>query len=165
MAKRIYTKNGFVEKVVSVEKSSTGTEFVDTETFDNRTKKQIQHDNFKDRKKELSDNVSNGIGILRFITLIILMAFLSRLLFPVEGGVVPTFQSLLTKLSQAPIVDNSFFNGLRSLQIKGDWAIFDGLRTFINSISSLVSFGVWCTLGLVNVASMLLWFVGWIFGF
>lgn len=163
MVKKDYYKDGKLEKSVKTFYKS-GTEIVETNTFDNRTDREKRRDRRKELKLSTSEDVAQVSGIFRIISLLLIIAFLSRFLFPTDNGSLPSLQGLLSYLSNAPVIPNSFFQGLSSLKIIGDWGIVDGLRVFINTISSILSFALWIVLGLVNVTSFLLYIVAWIFG-
>lgn len=131
---------------------------------DNRTEREKRRDFLKERRQAVGESVSQVSGIFRIISLLLIIAFLSRLLFPTDNNSLPTFQGLLEHLVNAPAIPNTFFNGLSSLKILGDWGIVDGLRVLINTNISILSFSVWLILGLVNLVSFALYIVGWLFG-
>lgn len=151
-------KNGeFSNSIHSVKNGNTTVVTTTTNVKDMRREQRR-----KDRE-DLRSSFQVADSIFSFVLFILCLALFARLLNGQQS--LPTLESFLSMLGNAPIIDNDFFFGLKSaLTIGGDWGFIDGLRVFINALGSLTSFALWVLLGLFNVLTFALYFIGWIFG-
>lgn len=151
-------KNGKLSSTIHSVKNGNTT--VVTTTTNAEDMRREERRNARERTRSQVQVVDS---IFSFVLFILCLALFARLLSGEQS--LPTLESFLSMLGNAPIIDNEFFFGLKgALTIGGDWGIIDGLRVFINALGSLTSFALWVLLGLFNVLTFALYFIGWIFG-
>ena len=155
-----YNEDGKLKKSV-VTSTVNGVTTYDTSTFDNRDRLQKAMDNYTQRTKRTRFELQVTGNVLTFILAFLIIVALARTLTGVQG--MPTFGSFISMLQNMPNIELSI-TSFEFLQITGDWGILDGLRVFLNSLSSILSFGIWMVLGLVQVVIFAISLVGWIFG-
>lgn len=151
-------KNGKLSSTIHSVKNGNTT--VVTTTTNAEDMRREERRNARERTRSQVQVVDS---IFSFVLFILCLAVFARLL---NGqSQLPTLESFLSMLGNAPIISNEFLLGLKSaLTIGGDWGFLDGLRVFLNALGSLTSFGIWIVLGLFNVLTFALYFIGWIFG-
>lgn len=96
-------------------------------------------------------------SILLIIICTVLIGSIIRIVF---GGSNFTFTSFLSYLQNVPQISIGNFN---LFTINGDWGLIDFFRRFLNSIMSILNFGVWMCSQLVNCVFYLLYFVKYLF--
>lgn len=93
---------------------------------------------------------------------------MKNILFKITIGIVIVMLGLLTikiTITENPSINfNDFLSNVINMsnntidivqytdfKIDGDWGIIDGLRTFINSVISILNIGVWFAQSVINV--------------
>lgn len=144
-----------------------------TATFNNKELKRAQRRLGRQNRRQAFSNfftkannaLDVGGNIFTFILGFLIIVALARTLTGVQG--MPTFGSFISMLQNMPNIELSITT-FDFLQIKGNWiwfgADFNILKDIINSLSSVLSFGIWMVAGLVQVVIFALWVVGWMFG-
>lgn len=80
---------------------------------------------------------------------------------PILG--VPSFNTALDFLQDTPQIELDLKDFNDKFQIVQDWGVFNFLRDFINILGSILGFAVWLVSCIINVITMLVYFIGWIF--
>lgn len=115
----------------------------------------------KNRQDVVSEKTEVGRSNI-FVTIFVLLFVIAfaRILF---GGAPLSFTNFLQRLTSVPdvTVSMSVFN----FSIVGSWGFFDFLRVFLNSIIGIANFAVYFSSLILNLLIVLIWAIGFLFGF
>lgn len=116
--------------------------------------------NNKSTANQRINSLNTGLSLFTLIVAILIGIAVIRMLSGYSGM---SFTTLLESLSKAPDIQMSLSSTMKSLTIKGEWAILDGLRRFINTLTSMFSVSLWCVTGLAQCIIYFAYFIGFIF--
>lgn len=123
----------------------------------------IKNEKYLERKTTHNrrlDSFDTGVSIFGLIVGILIFISLIRT-FGGYGSM--SFASLLETLANAPNIQMPLNKVVDIFTFNKAWPVLDGLRTFINSLGTIVGVLNWCVLGLYQCVVYLGYFIGFIF--
>lgn len=92
-------------------------------------------------------------SILALIFSIVLLFSVFRIVF---GSDPVSFSALLNYAASTPQIDISYVD---YLYIGGDWGLFDGLRSFLNTIMSVFNIAIWMCKNIANLLIVVFYYI------
>lgn len=117
----------------------------------------------KPKKKVLLPKGERSEFSLSIILAIFIAIFIIAVARVLLGSAPLTFRGFLDSLINCPTIDIS--TNIIDFTIAGSWGVFDFLRVFINGISQVLNTSVFIIGLLINLLLVILWVVGFLFGF
>lgn len=104
-----------------------------------------------------------GLSIFHYVFMLL---FIVSFFYAVSGTEQNlTFSGLLSILENAPSIPTDWIGIFSDLTIKDNWGLFEFLRSFLNSIMGIISFGLYLVTGAAQLIVYIGYFIGMLFGY
>lgn len=108
---------------------------------------------------------SNTFGLSFFHYVFIILFIISFYYALIGRDFNLSFSGLLSILEKAPAIPTDWITDFASLTITGNWGVFEFLKTFLNTIMGIISFGLYIVTGAAQLVVYFGYFLGEIFGY
>lgn len=108
----------------------------------------------------MSDKGSGLKILFHVLTIILSLLLIFSVIRIAFGSNSLSFGSFLEYVSKTPSISISYVD---YLHIGGDWAIFDGFRSFLNTIMTVFNIAIWMCKNIGNLLVFVFYYVRFLF--